>query len=64
MEEAEKWLKHHNWVYCLGRSPGEGDPSKKARAHYQAQAWARYRGLVEKSQESHWGILLLGNQER
>jgi hypothetical protein len=53
MEEAEKWLKHHYRVYCLGRISGEGDPSKKVRAHYQVQAWARYRGLLEKSQEGH-----------
>jgi hypothetical protein len=64
MEEAERWLKHQYRVYCLGRIPVEGDPSKRARAHYHIQAWARYRGLVKKYQEGHQGILLLGNQER
>jgi hypothetical protein len=53
MEEAERWLKHQYRVYCLGRSPVEGDPSKRARAHCHSQAWARYRGLVEKYQEGH-----------
>jgi hypothetical protein len=53
MEEAERWLKHQYRVYCLGRSPGEGDPNKRARAHCHTQAWARYRGLVEKYQEGH-----------
>jgi hypothetical protein len=28
MEEAERWLKHQYRVYCLGRSPVEGNPSK------------------------------------
>jgi hypothetical protein len=64
MEEAERWLKHQHRVYYLGRSPVEGDPSKRARAHCHTQAWARYRGLVEKYQEGHLGILLVGNQER
>jgi hypothetical protein len=32
MDEAEKWVKHQYRVYSLGRSPVEGDPSKKARA--------------------------------
>jgi hypothetical protein len=32
MEEAERWLTHQYTVYCLGRSPVEGDPSKRARA--------------------------------
>jgi hypothetical protein len=32
VEEAEKWLKHQLRVYCLGRSPVEGDPSKRAGA--------------------------------
>jgi hypothetical protein len=64
MEEAERRLKHRYRVYCSGRSPVEGDPSKRAGAHCHAQAWARYRGLVEKYQEGHEGIPLLGNQER
>jgi hypothetical protein len=64
MEEAERWLKHQHRTYCLGRGPVEGDPRKRARAHCQTQTWARYRGLVEKYQEGHLGILLLGNQER
>jgi hypothetical protein len=64
MEEAERWLKHQHRVYYLGRSPKEGDPSKRARAHCHTQAWARYRGKVEKYQEGHLGILLLDNQER
>jgi hypothetical protein len=54
MEEAERWLKHQFRVYCLGRSPVKGDPSKRAIVHCQTQAWARYRGLVEKYQEGHW----------
>jgi hypothetical protein len=53
MEEAERWLKHQHRVYYLGRSPVEGDPRKRARAYCHTQAWARYRGLVEKYQESH-----------
>jgi hypothetical protein len=40
-------------VYYLGKSSVEGDPSKRARAHCHIQAWARYRGLVEKYQEGH-----------
>jgi hypothetical protein len=53
MEEAERWLKDQHRVCCLSRSPVEGDPSKRARAHCHTQAWARYRGLVEKYQEGH-----------
>jgi hypothetical protein len=53
MEEAERWLKHQYSVYCLGRSTVEGDLSKKARAHCHTQAWASYRGLVEKYQEGY-----------
>jgi hypothetical protein len=53
MEETEKWLKHQYRVYCLGRSPVEGDSSKKARDYCHMQAWARYRGLVEKYQAVH-----------
>jgi hypothetical protein len=64
MEEAERWLKYQLMIYCSGRSPVEGDPSKRARAHCHTQAWARYRGLVEEYQKSHEGIPLLGNQER
>jgi hypothetical protein len=29
MEEAERQLKHQHRVYCLGRSPVEGDPRRK-----------------------------------
>jgi hypothetical protein len=53
MEEAESQLKHQHRVYCSGRSPVEGDPSKRARAHCHTQAWARYGVLVEKYQEGH-----------
>jgi hypothetical protein len=53
MEEAERQPKHQHRVYCLGRSPVEGDPSKRARAHCHTQAWTRHRGLVEKYQEGH-----------
>jgi hypothetical protein len=53
MEEAEKCFKIQYRVYCSGRSPGEGDPSKRARAHCHAQAWSSYRELVEKTQEGH-----------
>jgi hypothetical protein len=53
MEEAERWLKHQYRVYYLGRSPGERDPIKRARAYCHTQVWSRYRGLVEKYQESH-----------
>jgi hypothetical protein len=53
MEEAENCLKHQYRVYYLGRSLMEGVPSKKARAHCHTEAWARYRGLVEKYQEGH-----------
>jgi hypothetical protein len=38
MEEAERWLKHQYRVYCSGRSPVEGDPSKRAGAHCHTQA--------------------------
>jgi hypothetical protein len=64
LAEGERQPKHQHRVYCSGRSPVEGDPSKRARAHSHTQAWARYRGLVEKNQEGHEGIPLLGNQER
>jgi hypothetical protein len=64
MEEAERWLKYQLMIYCSGRSPVEGDPIKRVRADCHTQAWARYIGLVEKYQEGHKGILLLGNQER
>jgi hypothetical protein len=53
LEEAEKQLKHQHRVYCSGRTPVEGDPSKTTRAHCHTQAWARYRRLVEKYQEGH-----------
>jgi hypothetical protein len=53
MEEAERCLKPQYRDYCLGRSPVEGDPNKRARALCQMQAWTRYRGLVEKYQEGH-----------
>jgi hypothetical protein len=55
MEEAERWLKHQYRVYCLCRSPVEGDPNKRARAHCHTQAWARYKELVEKYQEDTKG---------
>jgi hypothetical protein len=29
MEEAERWLKYQYRVYCLGRSPVEGDPARE-----------------------------------
>jgi hypothetical protein len=64
MEEAERQLKHQYRVYCSGRSPVEGDPSKRARTYCPTQAWARCRSLVEKYQEGYKGILLLVNQER
>jgi hypothetical protein len=48
MEEAERQLKHQHRVYYLGRSPMEGDPSKRATAHCHTQAWARYRGASGK----------------
>jgi hypothetical protein len=51
MEEAERLPKHQFRVYCLGRSPVEGDPSKRPGTHCHTQAWARYRGLVEKYQK-------------
>jgi hypothetical protein len=53
MKEAERWLKHQYTVYCLGRSPVEALPSKRAKAHCHTQAWARSRGLVEKYQEGN-----------
>jgi hypothetical protein len=53
MEEAERQFKHQHSVYFSGRSPVEGDPSKRAGAHCHTQAWARYRGLVAKYQEGH-----------
>jgi hypothetical protein len=53
MEEAERQLKHQYRVYYIGRSPVEGDPSKRARAHCHIQAWARYRELVGKYLEGH-----------
>jgi hypothetical protein len=53
MEEAERLLKYQFRVYCSGRIPVKGDPSKRARTHCHTQAWARYRGLVEKYQEGH-----------
>jgi hypothetical protein len=48
MEETERWLKHQHGVYCSGRSPVEGDLSKRARAHCYIQALARYRGASGK----------------
>jgi hypothetical protein len=42
------------------QEPCGEDPSKRARAHCHTQAWARYRGLVEKYQEGYQGILLQG----
>jgi hypothetical protein len=45
MAEAERQLKHQYRVYCSGRSPVEGDPSKSPLPH---TGLARYRGLVEK----------------
>jgi hypothetical protein len=45
MKDAERQLKHQHKVYCSGRSPMKGDPSKRARAHCHTQAWARYREL-------------------
>jgi hypothetical protein len=33
MEEVERWLKHQYRVYCLGRSPVKGDPSKTIAIH-------------------------------
>jgi hypothetical protein len=53
MEEAERQLKHQHRVYCSCRSPVEGDPRKRARAHCHIQAWARYRALVKKYHEGH-----------
>jgi hypothetical protein len=53
MEEPQRWFKHQYRVYHLGRSSVEGDPQKRARAHRYTQAWARYRGLVEKYQEGY-----------
>jgi hypothetical protein len=53
MEEAERQLKHQYRVYCSVRSPVEGNPSKRARAHCHTESWARYRGLVEEYQEGH-----------
>jgi hypothetical protein len=53
MEEAKRQLTHQHRVYYSGRSPVEGDPSKRPRAHCHIQAWARYRGLVEKYQVGH-----------
>jgi hypothetical protein len=53
MEEAERQLKYQYRVYCSGRSLVEGNPSRRARAHYHTQAWPRYRGLVGKYQEGH-----------
>jgi hypothetical protein len=53
MEEAVTWLKHQHRVYSSGRSPVEGYLTKRTRVQYHTQAWARYRGLVEKYQEGH-----------
>jgi hypothetical protein len=60
MKEAER---HHPQVYFSGSSPVEGDTNNRARAHRHAQAWARYKGLVQKYQEGHKGVLLMDNQE-
>jgi hypothetical protein len=37
MEETQRQLKHQHRVYCLGRSPAVGDPSKRAGvpSHYR-----------------------------
>jgi hypothetical protein len=51
MEEAERWHKHQYRVYCLGRSPVEGEPNKTVRAHCHTQAWARYRGLRKSTRK-------------
>jgi hypothetical protein len=32
---------------------GWGPQQERARAHCHTQAWARYKGLVEKYQEGH-----------
>jgi hypothetical protein len=53
MEETEGQIKHQYRVYCSGRSPVEEDPSKTTKAHCHTQAWARYRGLMEKYLEGH-----------
>jgi hypothetical protein len=53
MEEAETQLKHRHRVYCAGRSPVKGDPSKRIRANCYTQAWARNRGLVEKYEKGY-----------
>jgi glycogen debranching enzyme len=44
MEEAEVAPTP---AYCLGRSPEEGDLSKRARVHCHTQAWAS--GQVPRS---------------
>jgi hypothetical protein len=58
MKEVERWLKRQHRVYCSGRSPVEGDPSKRAGAHSCLQTWSRYRGVVWRS----GGEILLGGK--
>jgi hypothetical protein len=41
MKEAVQQLKHQHRVYCLGRRPVEGDPSKRTGAHCHLQTSSR-----------------------
>jgi hypothetical protein len=54
----EEWKKQRGGSnisigLLFSQEPCGGDPSKTARAHCHIQAWARYRGLVEKYQKGH-----------
>jgi hypothetical protein len=46
MKKAERRLKDQHSVYCLGRIPVEGDPSKRAGAPSHLQTWSRYMGML------------------
>jgi hypothetical protein len=54
MKKAERRLKDQHSVYCLGRIPVEGDPSKRAGAPSHLQTWSRYMGMVWKRNSAGW----------
>jgi hypothetical protein len=40
--KRQRWLKSQHRVYCLGRSPVEGDPGKRAGAlSYLLPEWSQ-----------------------
>jgi hypothetical protein len=70
LEMKEAWKRQRNgsttttgFIVQAG-ALWRGIPARELEHTGHTQAWARYRGLVEKYQEGHKGIPLLGNQER